>query len=301
MRELVLIKAPSNLGLSEPIPGREPGVKDFPDALEKTGFAERAGIFEKAEVPSPPYSTEIDRESKVRNADAIATYSQRLATVVENCLNGENKPIVVGGDCSVLIGAALGLKRTGNFALFFLDGHTDYVMPHQSGTAGAAGMDLAIVTGNGHNKLTNIEGLKPYFNEENVFCVGNRETSESWYVNAIRGSNICYMDLADLREKRIPAVIELFWKMLRQNKPAGFWIHFDVDVLDDALMPCVDSRQPGGLSYHELADLLKPLLASPHFCGMTVTILDPTLDKENKFLKPFATVLGELLKSAVLY
>ena len=47
MRELVLIEAPSNLGLKEPMPGVEPGVKFFPAAMEKEGLAEKAGIKTK--------------------------------------------------------------------------------------------------------------------------------------------------------------------------------------------------------------------------------------------------------------
>jgi arginase len=32
----------------------------------------------------------------------------------------------------------------------------------------------------------------------------------------------------------------------------GFWVTLDADVLDDAIMPAVDSRQPDGLSYTEI-------------------------------------------------
>ena len=42
----------------------------------------------------------------------------------------------------------------------------------------------------------------------------------------------------------------------------GFWIHLDVDVLDDELMPAVDYRMKGGLTFVELGELLKVLLKS---------------------------------------
>jgi arginase len=47
MRKYILIEAPSNLGLKEPFPGIEPGVKLFPSAMEAAGFASKAGIAEK--------------------------------------------------------------------------------------------------------------------------------------------------------------------------------------------------------------------------------------------------------------
>ena len=211
---MILVEAPSNLGLIEPSPGTEPGVKFFPAAMEKENFAAIAGIHKKTSVFPPAYSMEIDKESKVRNAEKIITYSRQLADVVESNIKQQYTSVLIGGDCSILIGTALALKRNGNYALFFLDGHTDYVLPEQSGTAGAAGMDLAIVTGNGHEKLTNIENQKPYIKEENVFCVGNREFGADWYIDAITNSDIHYTDLYALRQKGINNTAGEFLKMI---------------------------------------------------------------------------------------
>jgi arginase len=59
---------------------------------------------------------------------------------------------------------------------------------------------------------------------------------------------------------------------------AGFWIHFDVDVLDPQVMPAVDSPAPDGLQYDELSALLGPLLRHPLAVGMNMTIYDPKRD-----------------------
>jgi len=297
MRNTILIEAPSNLGLIEPQPGIEPGVKYFPEAMKKAGFAELAGIKNIFTVSPPAYSGEIDNESKARNADKIVEYSKQLANVIQENIQQKNLQVVIGGDCSILIGACLALKRNGNYGLFFLDGHTDYVLPHQSGSNGAAGMDLAIVTGNGHNKLTNIEPLKPYIEEQNVFCCGNRDISIDWYVNAILQSNISYYDLYVLRKKGIKNVVSEFLQMVASKKLDGFWIHFDVDVLNDEIMPCVDSRQEDGMSYEELKQTLQPLIASPLCIGIEVTIFDPTLDKDGKYGKQLANELASVLRS----
>jgi arginase len=58
----------------------------------------------------------------------------------------------------------------------------------------------------------------------------------------------------------------------------GFWIHLDVDVLDSALMPAVDSPQPDGLSYDELREMLDVAAQSPLAVGAEITIFDPDLD-----------------------
>src|SRR3954464_10580061 len=132
MRKIILVEAPSNLGLQEPFPGVEPGVKFFPSAMNREGFAEMAGIKEKISVTPPSYSTMIDKESKVRNADKIIDYSRQLSKVIDGEIQNKKLPVIIGGDCSILIGAALSLKKNGNYGLFFIDGHTDYVLPEQS-------------------------------------------------------------------------------------------------------------------------------------------------------------------------
>src|SRR5439155_9178739 len=100
-----------------------------------------------------------------------------------------------------------------NFGLFFLDGHTDFMWPELSGTKGAAGMDLAIVTGNGHQKLTNIFNQGPYIKEENVYCVGNREFDEQ-YIRTIENSGIHYFDINKLRETGIKNCCDSFLGMI---------------------------------------------------------------------------------------
>ncbi len=293
MKGIVLVEAPSNLGLAEPSPGVEPGVRFFPAAMEKAGF-ELSIRKEKSQVDIPAYSTDIDPETRVRNTGKIIEFSRRLANEIQTIFQRNESPVVLGGDCSVLIGPALALKRRGDYGLFFLDGHTDYVTPQQSGSAGAAGMDLAIVAGKGHEKLTNMENLEPYFGEENIFCCGNRELTEAWYVDEIKKSRIHYFDLFALRKKGMDKTVKEFVEMVIAKKLAGLWIHFDVDVLDDRIMPCVDSRQEDGLSYSEMHQVLRPLIESEYFHGIDISIFDPTLDKEGTYAKQLAAELNHL-------
>lgn len=58
----------------------------------------------------------------------------------------------------------------------------------------------------------------------------------------------------------------------------GFWVHLDVDVLDDALMSAVDYRYPGGLCWNEAAEILGGLVADGGARGVEVSIFHPHLD-----------------------
>ena len=147
-------------------------------------------------------------------------------------------------------------------------------------------MDLAIVTGYGHEKFTNIQHLKPYFKEENVFCVGNREYDKD-YVQPILDSKVNYYDLKALRSNGLNNTAIEFLRLANKKKLDGFFIHLDLDVLNDDMMPAVDSRAKDGLNYGELFELLSPLMSSRKAIGIEITILDPDLDKKGKFAKEF--------------
>ncbi|MHC2990455.1 arginase, partial [Pontibacter sp. HJ8] len=190
------------------------------------------------------------------------------------------------GDCSILIGNALALKQSGRYALFYLDGHTDFIEPPQSGTGGAAGMAAALVAGRGPEKLTDIQGQSPYIWEAHVWCVGNREYDEA-YERIVRDSQATYIPLALLRETGIDSCVHAFLEMVEAQALDGFWVHLDVDVLDDALMPAVDSRTPGGLRYEELNRILYLLLAGSKATGLEITILDPDLDQSGHYTREF--------------
>ena len=285
MKNLIIIEAPSNLGLKQ-LRDVEPGVRELPAWLKAHGLYNVLQPQNVIHVEPPPYSMHLDKESGVRNADDIVSYSQTLSKEIKTTLNAGQFPLVIGGDCSILIGCALALRSMGNYGLFFIDGHTDFVLPHFSETKAAAGMDLALISGNGPAKLANINSLKPYIAEENIFAVGNRYLQND-YVKLITDSAINYYDLHSLRAAGMEHIAKKFLEKVESHNLDGFWIHLDVDVLNNELMPCVDSPQPGGLSYEELGTIIRALLLSPKAKGINITILDPNLDPECTYTKTF--------------
>ena len=70
-------------------------------------------------------------------------------------------PLVLGGDCSILLGAMLALKRRGRFGLLFIDGHADFYQPAANPNGEAASMDFAFATGYGPALLTDLEHRGP--------------------------------------------------------------------------------------------------------------------------------------------
>jgi arginase len=101
--------------------------------------------------------------------------------------------------------------------------------------------------------------------------------------------------LAALRQAGMTAAGEAVASRFAESGVTGVWIHLDVDVLDDAVMPAVDSRQPDGLSYAELESLLSPVLDTGLVVGMNVTIYDPERDPDGSAGRALVDGLVRLL------
>lgn len=294
MRAIDIFEFPTNLGLRQQDPEREPGVNRMPEWLHQHGLHERLQAEQVFRLEPPAYEMEQDEPAGILNVEAASDYAIRQAQLMSRQLERDSFKLILGGDCSILIGSTLSLKQRGKYGLFFLDGHTDYITPDLSQTGGIAGMDLAIAAGVGDERLTNLEQCKPYVEPQHIFCVGNREYDQD-YVKPVLESDVHYYDLVRVRSEGIQPMIESFLAMMNEQELDGFLIHLDVDVLNDTLMPAVDSRQPDGLSYDELAEILISLVSHRLAVGMEVSILDPSLDPDGQYTTALVDHLTDVL------
>ncbi len=237
----------------------------------------------------PPYRTDV-HPSGIRNAEAIAAHARSLADTVEGIVLRGELPVVLGGDCSILLGNLLGARRhVERLGLVFLDGHSDFNTPDRSATHGAAGMDLALSVGVGPALLSGLASDGPLVDRASVIHLGLRDEDPE-----LRASGIAVVDLLEI-ERAGPGAIAA-QVLERLDHHPGFWVHVDADVLHDDIMPAVDSRIPGGLSYEALVALLRPLLASPRALGVEFTIYDPDRDPEGTVGRAFTAALVEALR-----
>jgi arginase len=293
-RSIVLLDAPSNLGLMPLQPGHEPGVRFAPAALRGVGIQALLGAKDGGQVTPAPYRFERPADSNVRNLDGLRRYAFALADEVGRVVEANAFPVVLGGDCSILLGPMLALRRRGRFGLVYLDGHTDVQTPEISASGGAAGMDLAMVTGSGPAALVDFDGLVPLVRDEDVVAIGFRDGSERTMlaVSELAGAGATFLPLDEARQRGLSDVATETTARFAGAGVDGFWIHVDVDVLDSELMPAVDSPQPDGMTYEELGEVLRLLLASPMAMGIEVTIFDPELDPDSRLARRLAETLS---------
>jgi arginase len=158
---ITLLDAPSNLGLRPPEHDAVPGVYKLAGALRDKRLLERLGARDAGVVVPPRYRSTWDGRT-VRNLEAIAEYSRKLAERVEAILRRDEFPLVLGGDCSILLGNLLALRRLGRAGLVFIDAHSDFRhLGNSDSVLAAAGEDLALACGLGDPRLTSPDGAGP--------------------------------------------------------------------------------------------------------------------------------------------
>jgi arginase len=286
-----VIDAPSILGL------RPTGVELLPKALRAAGLHEQlkadyAGMV----APTSAYNYKRDDGTALLNPRAIKNYALKLAEAVNGELRKNKFPIVIGGDCSILIGNILALRRLGRYGLFFIDGHSDYYLPEESSTGEVADMDLAIVSGHGPDILSDLDQLKPLVMEQDIVVFGYRDSAQSAQYGCQdikKTTMINAIEYVDVRRLGFQNAASLGIETLLKNELSGFWIHLDADVLNDSIMPAVDYRLPGGITFSELSNLVKLLLLSKKAVGISVAILNPTLDKDGSITRNFVSCIVE--------
>ncbi|WP_216215795.1 arginase family protein [Amycolatopsis aidingensis] len=291
-RELMLLDAPSNLGLRPPADGTVPGCYKAPGALRDNDLLRRLGATEAGVLTPARYHPAWEQGHGVRNAAGIAEYSRRLAARIDRIHGRNGFPVVLGGDCSIVLGAALALRRRGRYGLAYLDGHDDFRHPGIAPTAGsaAAGECLALATGRGAAELTDLDGLRPYVADSDVVLLGAREEeSVETAAAGIRGVPSQRIMAAGTAE-----ALALATETLTRPGLDGFWVHVDIDVLDPAIVSAVDSPDPGGLDVDTLVALLRGLLDLPGAVGFELTVFDPDLDPDGSQ----AAVVAEVIERA---
>ncbi|GAA0564535.1 arginase family protein [Chitinophaga japonensis] len=294
-----ILSAPSVLGL------KPNGVEQLPAALQNAGLLPDVFAAPGHHTVIPTlnhlYNAERDPHTQLLNGRQIAAFSRSLADSMQPVLQAQQFALVLGGDCSVLIGAMLSLKQRGRYGLAFIDAHADFYQPAASPTGEVADMDLAIVSGRGPDLLTNISGCRPYVRDSDIMQIGQRDMAEAAAYGSqdIRDTGIRRFDIDFIRTNGMAAAVAQTVAYLETAPLEGYWIHFDADVLADDIMPAVEYHLPGGLSLEEAKLAISTLARHPKACGMTVTIYNPALDEQGKAGKKLVSCLNDCLNKLI--
>jgi arginase len=303
-RRIELIAAPSSLGLRPNEHGREPETWSAPAVLLGTGLAALLDA-PVSQLEHPVYEFTPQPGTRIRNGQSIRRFSLDLAARVADVRAREAFPIVLGGDCSILLGCLTGARRSGGKGLVHIDGHSDYFHPGNYDTSKrlgtAAGMDLALATGRGEMLLTDWPGVDgPLADESDTCQVGEREADTDAFRAAygdIERTKITRITIQQLLTRGSANVAETLVHWIEARNLEAAWLHVDLDVLDQASLPAVDSPGTPGLDFEGLESLLATLVSSGRVAGIDFSIYDPGLDPGHAHAKRIAQCIAGAVAS----
>jgi arginase family enzyme len=267
--------------------GARRGEELAPAALRAAGLVERLGARDAGEADAQIRDTRRDPATGVIGALDVRRAASDIAARVRNVRDAGGLPLVVGGDCTLLLGVFQALPR--NSGLWFVDGHADFYDGETSPTGEAADMDLAILTGHGPAGL--LADDTPLLDPAAVVLLGHRPSeldADVAFENARLDPAIHALTAPEVRERGAGQVGK---EAAARLVGAPAWLHLDLDVLDETALPAVTYPQPLGLDWDELAALVRPLAAAPGLIGLSVADFNPDRDPDGAYAERVVALL----------
>jgi arginase len=201
----------------------------------------------------------------------------------------------------LLIGVAAALRQEyEQIGLAFIDGHLDFYDGKSSPTGEAADMELAILTGFGPSGLVDLAGSPPLIAPSDIIAMGFRDAEQAIADGAPNPALLVpEMKLFNAQALRRLGGVNVGNEAAKrfEKKSQKFWLHLDLDVLDQDVMPAADYRMPNGLSWDEVAQLVGPLIQSPALIGVDLTIFNPVLDADGYYAEQIVKFLAGMLQT----
>jgi arginase len=274
MRAIGLLGVPTNSS------GTIDGVAHGPNVLRDRGLVDairhHADVRDYGDMALRTPSPERDADTHIIDPQGLSEMVARVRDTVALILDDGNLPLVIGGDCPLLLGCLAAADRRDRLGLLFVDGHEDAYLPEQSSTGEAADMELAFALGIADTSWSSeLSHLLPLVEPADVRILGARDA------DILRAEGVPSLgDSIELADgTRLAADPEGIVESASASLPDPWWFHLDLDVLSTDALPAVDYPQRGGLGWEELATVATTaLMAQPS--GWDVTIYNPDLDPE---------------------
>jgi arginase len=263
--------------------GRSGGTEGGPAALRRLDLPAVLGGRDAGDLELRIRGEERDPATGIlASEDVLATTRTIRAAVAELIVAGE-RPFVAGGCCAELPGALAGSRDAlGGIGLVNFDGHMDLYDGETSPTGEAADMPVSVALGLGPAAWVESAG-GPSVELARLALLGFRDREESVEAGMRQPETLSPRPLVrpveEVRKRGAEAAAEVAGAL---GEAGPFWLHLDVDVLDEAVFPATDYLMPNGLTREELGAALGPLLSAPQLIGASLGCYNPEKDPEGR-------------------
>lgn len=223
-----------------------------------------------------------DPESGWLDLDGVVRMSTEVRGRVAELTADGRVPLILGGCCTLLPPALAGARDSlGEIGLAYFDGHLDLFTGQTSPTGEGADMPVAATLGMAPPVLLDEIAPVPVVAPDRMVLVGARDREEAELIAPLpRGLGIGR--IVDREALRNTDLAEAGLSIAADLEQDGrrFWLHLDVDILDEQAFPATDYLMDDGLTRDELEALLAPVAASEGLIGLNVTCFNPDKDPD---------------------
>ena len=280
------------------------GIARAIEVLRSEGLADRlgtAGDVRDAGDLSLIEGDGVRGPSGFLNETALARLVVATREAVASSHDRGRLPVLVGGDCPVMLGALAAVRdRHGACGLILVDGHEDAWPPSLSPTGEASDSEVGVALGLVGGALPEPLGsLAPLLGPDAVAMLGPRDRAEleAAGVASLDGTVAGFRDDESVRALGPSAAAQQAVAAVAPAAPA-FWLHIDLDVLRADELAAVDYPQPGGLTWPELGDIGSAALAAPGCAGASIVIYNPDRDPDRAGAKRIVGFAAGLVAAA---
>ena len=289
----------SVLGVPTSAGSHNPGQEKAPAAWRAAGLiselrAAGLDVEDRGDLPAAPYRA-VEPVDGLRDVDRVVEVARRVADEVAAIRAGGRLPLVLGGDCTITLGA---LDGFGDGGLVYFDGDADLATPERSDSAVADTMGMTHMLGGGSPRLAGFGSRSPLLEPAQVVLFGfdpaELDTAE-WTELASR-----HLYAAPAPAVRAdPAGQARQARAYLERRTGAYLVHLDVDVLHTGLFPLANFPHFAGLTLEAVRVCLNEFTSGERFGGLIITEVNPDHDPDGRLVKTLVAVVAGALAAEI--
>jgi arginase len=277
--QLALVGAPTSAAAAAA------GAERAPEALRKAGLADRlrvAGYQVTDFGDACPQVFQADLENpRARNLAGVLAMLEALRPRMEQAIRARALPIVLGGDASVAIALAAGMRRLApSLGFVHLSRHAALHTPTQTEDGLIEPMVVSHLVGQGAAELLSHCNVTPLVREPDLMLFG-LEAPEALEDERLGRLAIGRFSVAEIRRRGVRAAAGAALEMLRA-RTRDYVVHLGLDSVAGGEVAASDRGQPAGLSVAELREAMTCFATQLRFAGLAISGYNPALDSTGR-------------------
>ena len=291
------------LGVPIGIGGGKPGTAHGPRHARSAGLVEVLSERLKHIPVEDLGDVVLESLPSTTRLEIAADWCRLVRQQTNKIIQDGNMPVVIGGDHSLATGSIAGVssarREMGHSApgVLWFDAHTD-INTHESTPSGNPhGMSAAALIGLDVEHLSQVVGDDGRIEPQRLVFVGARDIDHGEQIH-LEEAGITVFSSEQIHQEGIESIITQALQIVSpQREP--FCLSFDIDVVDPAHAPGVDTGVEDGLDPDQTREALEHIGAHAQLLLVDAVELNPETDHNARTAELLVSCLGTLLTANV--